>query len=184
MYAFQRRKRQSTSVFWSGKAQAQRRLTGHRPCSHKALDMDQRLSHPPQRKQQDFGPWCQQQSSSHHWCQSYWVRGMNVLHIKAHRGVSLPTDRNTKVCHTYIAILMCLLSRFSRVWVFATPWTAAHQAPLSMGFSRQEYWSGLPFPSPGIFSTQGSNPSLLHCRQILYHWAGRGNPIRWEYFKS
>ena len=34
----------------------------------------------------------------------------------------------------------------SRVWLFATPWTAAHQAPLSMGFSRQEYWSGLPFP--------------------------------------
>ena len=37
----------------------------------------------------------------------------------------------------------------SRVRLFATPWTVAHQAPLSMGFSRQEYWSGLPFPSPG-----------------------------------
>ena len=36
----------------------------------------------------------------------------------------------------------------SRVWLLATPWTAAYQAPLSMGFSRQEYWSGLPFPSP------------------------------------
>ena len=36
----------------------------------------------------------------------------------------------------------------SRVWLFATPWSVAHQAPLSMGFSRQEYWSGLPFPSP------------------------------------
>ena len=36
----------------------------------------------------------------------------------------------------------------SRVWLFATPWTVAYQAPLSMGFSRQEYWSGLPFPSP------------------------------------
>ena len=36
----------------------------------------------------------------------------------------------------------------SCVWLFATPWTAAHQAPLSMGFSRQEYWSGLPLPSP------------------------------------
>ena len=33
--------------------------------------------------------------------------------------------------------------------MFATPWTVAHQAPLSMGFSRREYWSGLPFPSPG-----------------------------------
>ena len=36
----------------------------------------------------------------------------------------------------------------SHVQPFATPWTVAHQVPLSMGFSRQEYWSGLPFPSP------------------------------------
>ena len=38
---------------------------------------------------------------------------------------------------------------FSRVRLFATPWTVAYQVPLSMGFSKQEYWSGLPFPSPG-----------------------------------
>ena len=42
----------------------------------------------------------------------------------------------------------CMLSRFSCVRLCATLWTAAHQAPLSTGFSRQEYWSGLPFPSP------------------------------------
>ena len=47
-----------------------------------------------------------------------------------------------------------------------------HQAP-SMGFSRQEYWSGLPFPSPGNFPTQGSNPGLPHCRQTLSVWATR-----------
>ena len=41
---------------------------------------------------------------------------------------------------------------FSRVWLLATPWTAAYQAPLSMGFSRQEYWSGVPLPSPTICS--------------------------------
>ena len=45
-------------------------------------------------------------------------------------------------------LLLLLLSRFSRVRLCATPWTAAHQAPLSLGFSRQEHWSGLPFPSP------------------------------------
>ena len=39
---------------------------------------------------------------------------------------------------------------FSHVRLFVTPWTAAHQAPLPMGFSRQEYWSGLPLPSPGL----------------------------------
>ena len=39
-----------------------------------------------------------------------------------------------------------------------TPWTAAHQAPQSMGFSRQEYWSGLPFPSPGDLPDPGIKP--------------------------
>ena len=66
---------------------------------------------------------------------------------------------------------MCALSHFSPVRLFATPWTVAHQASLSMGFSRQEYLSGLPLPPPGIFPTQGLNLCLLHCRQILYHWA-------------
>ena len=45
-------------------------------------------------------------------------------------------------------LLLLLLSRFSHVWPCATPQTAAHQAPHSVGFSRQEHWSGLPFPSP------------------------------------
>ena len=43
----------------------------------------------------------------------------------------------------------------SHVRLFVTPWTVAHQAPLSMGFSRQEYWSGLPFPSPGDLPNPG-----------------------------
>ena len=45
-----------------------------------------------------------------------------------------------------------------QIWLFATPWTVAHQAPLSMGFSRQEYWSGLPFPSPGYLPDPGIEP--------------------------
>ena len=48
----------------------------------------------------------------------------------------------------FIFSKLMLLSHFSRVQLCATPWTAAYQAPLSMGFSRQEHWSGLPFPSP------------------------------------
>ena len=47
-----------------------------------------------------------------------------------------------------LLLLLPLLSRFSPVWLCATPQTAAHQAPPSLGFSRQEHWSGLPFPSP------------------------------------
>ena len=46
----------------------------------------------------------------------------------------------------------------SRVRLFATPWTVAYQAPTSMGFSRQEYWSGLPFPSPGALPKPGIKP--------------------------
>ena len=48
----------------------------------------------------------------------------------------------------FTKIIQLLLSRFSRVRLCATPETAAHQAPQSLGFSRQEHWSGLPFPSP------------------------------------
>ena len=58
------------------------------------------------------------------------------------------------------------LRRFIRVRLFATQWAIAHQAPLSMGFSRQEYLSGLPFPSPG-----GS--SQLKDRTRVSHIAGR-----------
>ena len=50
--------------------------------------------------------------------------------------------------NTLVKPLLLLLSRFSRVRLCATPWTAAYQPSLSMGFSRQEHWSGLPFPSP------------------------------------
>ena len=58
-----------------------------------------------------------------------------------------------------------VLRWFSRSVVFdslVTPWTVAHQASLSMGFSRQEHWSGLPLPSLGNFPTQGWNLSLLY----------------------
>ena len=49
----------------------------------------------------------------------------------------------------------------SRVRLFATPWIVAHQAPLSMEFSRQEYWSGLPFPAPGDIPDPGIEPTFL-----------------------
>ena len=51
---------------------------------------------------------------------------------------------------------MCEL--LSRARLFATPWTAAHQVPVSMRFSRQGYWSGLPFPSPGDLPNPGMEP--------------------------
>ena len=50
------------------------------------------------------------------------------------------------------------MKSLSHVRLFETPWTVAHQAPPSMGFSRQEYWSGLPFPSPGDLPNPGIEP--------------------------
>ena len=67
----------------------------------------------------------------------------------------------------------CMLSRFSRVRLFVTPQTVALQAPLSMGFSRQEYWRGLPGPSLGDLPNPGIKPasSLLSCigRWVLHY---------------
>ena len=57
--------------------------------------------------------------------------------------------KNTGVgCHSLLQCMKVKVKSLSRVQLLATPWTAAYQAPPSMGFSRQEYWSGLPFPSP------------------------------------
>ena len=62
-------------------------------------------------------------------------------------------------CETPVKHVLLL---FSRVQLFVTLWTVARQAPLSMGSPRQEHWSTLPFPSQGIFLTQGLNAGLLH----------------------
>ena len=56
---------------------------------------------------------------------------------------------------------VCVLSRFSPVPLFLTLWTVAREAPLSMGFSRQEYWSGLPCTPPGDLSDPGIKPASL-----------------------
>ena len=66
---------------------------------------------------------------------------------------------------------------------FVTPWTVAHQAPLSMEFSRQQYWSGLPFPSPGDLPDLGIEPRSPTLQAVPYHLSHlksqslRGEPI-------
>ena len=76
-----------------------------------------------------------------------------------------------------LLLLLLLLSRFSRVRLCATPEKAAHQAPPSLGFSRQEHWSGLPFPSPmhesenevaQLCPTQ--RPHVLQPTRLLHPW--------------
>ena len=80
----------------------------------------------------------------------------------------LNIEYNYDACLCY-AVLSCLQ-------LFVTPWTVAQQVPTSMGFSRQEYWSGLPLPPLGVFSTQGSNPGHPYCRWMLYHMSDKGSP--------
>ena len=83
-----------------------------------------------------------------------------------HRGTSLPRNWTSVSCiagrfFTSWAtreVCGCSISEVSRVQLMATPWTVAHQAPPSMGFSRQEYWSGMPFPSPGDLPDSGIEP--------------------------
>ena len=69
--------------------------------------------------------------------------------------VSLHTLLNDSRISVVVQSLSC-------IQLFATPWAIVHQAPLCMGLPKQEYRSGLPFPSSGAFPTQGSNPCLLH----------------------
>ena len=61
-----------------------------------------------------------------------------------------------------VVVCGCCCSVAKSCRLFATPWTVARQAPLSMGFSRQEYWSRLPFPSSGDLPGPGIEPCLLH----------------------
>ena len=95
-----------------------------------------------------------------------------------------PTWGQRQFWPTQLPGLLCMLSHFSCVQLFVTPWTAAHQA-------RILEWVAISF-STGIFSTQGLNPGLLHCRQILYrlsytesccHWFKTFNSVQLYQFR-
>ena len=85
----------------------------------------------------------------------------NMASVQRQGGGQLPglSGLGTKLCPTLVA-----------------PWAVALQAPLSIVFSRQECWSGGHSLLQGIFLTQGSNPGLLHGRQILYRLSHQGSP--------
>ena len=75
---------------------------------------------------------------------------------------------------------------FSHARLFVTLWIVASQAPLSMEFSRQEYWSGLPFPTPGDSDPGIEHISCIPCtgEQILYLLSPLGIPLRWVCIRS
>ena len=75
--------------------------------------------------------------------------------------------------HTCIAVVQSL----SYVWLFVTSWTVAHQVPLSMGFSKQDYWNGLPFPSPGDLPDPGIEPASTPLARVFFTTEPPGKPM-------
>ena len=71
----------------------------------------------------------------------------------------------------YVCVCVCVCLHAQGVQLFATPWTVAHKAPLSKGFSSQEDWNEVPFPSPGDLPDPGIEPASPASRWILYHSA-------------
>ena len=74
-------------------------------------------------------------------------------------------EKRMKNRHRHVRKIMYIITfnacMLSHVWLFMTPWMVAHQAPLSMGFSRKEYWSRLPYPTPGDLPNPGIEPESL-----------------------
>ena len=90
-----------------------------------------------------------------------------------------PTCTHSAIFWFWQLICACLLSRFSRVWLFATLWSVTYQAPLSIGFSRENTESGCHALLQGIFPTQnGTHVFYVSCigKQVLYHQCHLGNP--------
>ena len=105
-------------------------------------------------------PWTEEpgglQSMGSQKSQIHWLKNNNLSINRTNLCESPSEDPQQSVMS---AQELLLLSRFSHVWLCATPWTVGHQAPLSMGFSRQGYWSGVPSPPPGDLPDPGIEPA-------------------------
>ena len=89
------------------------------------------------------------------WSRSTCHGSLSHMHIYVYLCLHFPLESNL----TYVTYTWWLkVKLLSHVHLFVTPWTVAYQAPMSTGFSRQEYWSGLPFPSPGNLPDPGIEP--------------------------
>ena len=75
---------------------------------------------------------------------------------------------------------LIIVETFSRVQLFVTPWSVAHQAPLSMGLPRQEYWSGLPFPPPGHLPYPGVDPMSPELAGRFFTMETHSSILAWE----
>ena len=100
----------------------------------------------------------------------YWLCGRNY-----HQSIKVETEMNYQRVHKP-QYLFLLFSHWVMSNSFATPWTVACQASLSTGFSRQEYWSELPFPSPGDLPNPGIKPTYLTLAGRFFTWEAPVSP--------
>ena len=94
---------------------------------------------------------------------SKYLEGMMMVYFKRYR----------KFLTGFVIYRFGCARLLSHVQLFAAPWTVTHQAPLYVGFSRQEHWSGLPFPTPEDLP----NPGIEHCPLCLLHWQVDSLPL-------
>ena len=114
---------------------------------------------PGRRPLRFFGHLCYPEQRSH-------------FHHKPSKGHCSESSSGIRSTDSSVCVCVCVCVSHSVVSDSATPWTVPTRLLCPWEFFRQEYWSELPFPSAGIFPTQGSNPDLLHCRFFTI-WATR-----------
>ena len=99
-----------------------------------------------------------------------WFLSSSSSHVSPSHRFYFPIPQQSR---PFLSVCACVLSCFGHVRLFVTPWTVARQAPLSMGFSRQEYWRGWPCPPSGGSSRPGDHTHLSHIsrtgRWVLHH---------------
>ena len=144
---FSRRQWQPTPVLLPGKSHGQRSLVGCSPWGREESNMTERLHFHFHALEKEM--------ATHSSVLAWRIPGTGEPD-------GLPSMGSHRVGHDWsnlAAAAACCSQSLSCVRLFATLWTVAYQAPPSMGFSRQEYWSGLPFPPPGDLPNSGIKPS-------------------------
>ena len=143
-----KRARQPTPVFLPGESHGQRSLVGYSPWGH-------RVGH-------DWSDWAHTHRVVQYILRAYFIPNSLYLLIPwpnvAPPPFLLPTGNSWFVFYACESASFVIFSSLLYFFNSRPPWTAAYQVPLSMGFSRQEYWSGLPCPSPGDLPDPGIEP--------------------------
>ena len=162
-----RRRWHPTPVLLPGKFHGWRSLVGCSPWGHEESDMTERLHFHFHALEKEM--------ATHSIVLAWRIPGMGqpdgLPSVGSHRvghdwsdlaaAAALRSPHSRQIRSLLYPLLLLLLSRFSHVWLFAILWTEARQAPLSMGFFRQEYQSGLPCPPPGNLPNPGIEPTSL-----------------------